>query len=115
MKNITNLFVLVFMVSALAVPLFPFAAAEDCCCGDACFCETSSSMSCEMEITASKHLPILPIPAAPLNHVNLEQPRSAILLADQDMNESQYDNIHFSDNLINTSDPPPSYTSPLLI
>jgi len=115
MKNISTVFVLLFMITAFAVPLFPLGAEEDCCCGDACMCETNEQMSCSTEITACDLIPVMPIPAAPLNKVVVEQLQSSDRQAGTDP-EFLEDQINpLVQLLTHSSGPPLLHHLPLLI
>lgn len=103
------------MITALAVPLFPLETEEDCCCGDACLCDSGGQMSCEMEITTCEQIPLLPIPAAPLNKVVVEkldtQNREPVIHAELVEDQDSYLVQVFA----TPNDPPPGYHLPLLI
>lgn len=115
MKNITSVFILLFMVSALTLPVFPQSMEEDCCCGDGCQCDFTAPVACEMEVTECEALLILPIPSAPLNKVNIDQPGFEDLQVTPTGVIAVYQNLDYSEVQDCTSDPPPTFTLPLLI
>jgi len=61
------------MVATLALPLFAIGAEVECCCGDECACDPGTGMSCDMEITQHGPVSVLPLSAAPLNKVEIDQ------------------------------------------
>jgi len=115
MKQTTTMFSLLFMLTSMAVPLFPAGETTECCCMEACTCTELQGMSCNMDLRESETLPVLPIPAAPLNKVEVNSPATTLEQATVEYLVPAAGNSYQQDPVQENADPPSSFPRPLLI